>query len=202
VIYVLYPVVYRRPADDTQEKVRMGWMLSSARRVGGECDGYMVGLLPSENQWDLLREFGLGSGFAGIWVEGDDPEELARRLRVDPGLRVECGFDEATRYEQSLDDEVIWIGPHAPGWTHILWLSGFHTTAEAKALSGQVRQDRNNVPDVSLWSFSTTNAAHGSGSMGIGRSWPTSHALFARTSFVFDRNNASDPSCTAVSGRV
>ncbi|MFF0324578.1 hypothetical protein ACFYTU_27830 [Nonomuraea angiospora] len=96
----------------------------------------MAGLLPPENQWDLLREFGLSSGFAGIWAEGDDPEELARRLRVDPGSRVECGFAEAmTRYEQSLDDEVVWIGPHAPGWTHILWLSGFHTTAEAKALS-------------------------------------------------------------------
>ncbi|MEO3807322.1 hypothetical protein [Nonomuraea sp. B1E8] len=101
----------------------------------------MAGLLPSENQWDLLREFGLGSGFAGIWVEGDDPEELARRLRVDPGLRVECGFDEAmTRYEHSLDDEVIWIGTHAPGWTHVLWLSGFHTTAEAKALSAGGRR--------------------------------------------------------------
>ncbi|MBB5778844.1 hypothetical protein [Nonomuraea jabiensis] len=96
----------------------------------------MAGLLPPENQWDLLREFGLSSGFAGIWVEGDDPEEVARRLRVDPGSRVECGFAEAmTRYEQSLDDEVVWIGPHAPGWTHILWLSAFHTTAEAKALS-------------------------------------------------------------------
>lgn len=101
----------------------------------------MAGLLPSENQWDLLREFGLSSWFAGIWVEGDDPEELARRLRVDPGSRVECGFAEAmTRYEQSLDDEVIWIGSHAPGWTHILWLSAFHTTAEAKALSAGGRR--------------------------------------------------------------
>lgn len=96
----------------------------------------MVGLLPLENQWDLLREFGLSSGFAGIWVEGDDPEELVRRLRVDSGSRVECGFAEAmTRYERSLEDEIVWIGSHAPGWTHILWLSGFHTTAEAKVLS-------------------------------------------------------------------
>ncbi|MFI6454712.1 hypothetical protein ACIBF6_24495 [Streptosporangium amethystogenes] len=101
----------------------------------------MVGLLPSENQWDLLWEFGLRSGFVGIWVEGDDREELARRLRVDPGSRVECGFAEAmTRYEQSLNDEVIWIGSHVSGWTHILWLSAFHTTAEAKALSAGGRR--------------------------------------------------------------
>ncbi|NRQ34533.1 hypothetical protein HII36_22180 [Nonomuraea sp. NN258] len=101
----------------------------------------MARLMPSENQWDLLREFGLSSGLAGIWVEGDDPEELARRLRVDPGTRVECGFAEAmARYEASLEDEVIWIGSHTPGWTHILWLSSFHTGAEAKALSAGGRR--------------------------------------------------------------
>lgn len=101
----------------------------------------MTGPLPAENQWNLLQEFGLSSWFVGMWVEGDDPEELARRLRVDSRSRTECGFAQAmTRYMHSMDDQVVWIGPHAPGWTHVLWLSAFHTTAEAKELSAGGRR--------------------------------------------------------------
>lgn len=66
---------------------------------------------------------------------------------------------------------------------------------------GEIRRDQTG-PDSSLWSFSTTNARNGSGSVGVNRTWPTNYALFAQTRIVFDRNNASDPSCTATSGRV
>ncbi|WP_326626732.1 hypothetical protein OIE67_30085 [Nonomuraea fuscirosea] len=101
----------------------------------------MTGLLPTESQWNLLQEFGLSSWFVGMWIKGDDKEELARLLRVDPRSRLECGFAEAmTRHMLSMDDQIIWMGPHAPGWTHVLWLSAFHTTAEAKALGSGGRR--------------------------------------------------------------
>ncbi|KAB8195501.1 hypothetical protein FH608_014355 [Nonomuraea phyllanthi] len=101
----------------------------------------MTGPLPAENQWNLLQEFGLSRWFVGMWVEGDDPEESARRLRVDPGSRVHCEFAEAMNdHLHSIDDQVVWIGAHSPGWTHVLWLSGFHTTAQAKELSAGGRR--------------------------------------------------------------
>ncbi|WP_329091628.1 hypothetical protein [Streptosporangium sp. NBC_01469] len=81
------------------------------------------------------------------------------------------------------------------------WTINGQSGSTANDVNGQVRHDRNNVPDERLHSFSTTNARNGNGSSGIGRSWPTSYALFGQFTFVFDRNNATDPSCTATTGR-
>ncbi|MFI6908350.1 hypothetical protein ACIBKY_44310 [Nonomuraea sp. NPDC050394] len=76
-------------------------------------------------QWDLLSSRGFASRFAGTWVEGGDPDVLAEVLRVDPQSRLECDLATAMRwYEPYSNDDIIWIGEHAPGWTHIISISG------------------------------------------------------------------------------
>ncbi|MGW0808198.1 hypothetical protein [Nonomuraea sp. NPDC002799] len=78
--------------------------------------------LPAENQWDLLAEYGQGleNAFHALWVEGDDPEEVAVLFGVDSGSRVECGLDTlGTSVYHGHPEVGIWIGPHAPGWTHL-----------------------------------------------------------------------------------
>ncbi|MFC0862596.1 hypothetical protein ACFHYQ_09845 [Sphaerimonospora cavernae] len=77
--------------------------------------------LPMENQWDLLVEYGylLELGFHALWAEGDDQEELARLLRVDPSSRLECDLKTVFETYEGLPEKAIWMGPHAPGWTHI-----------------------------------------------------------------------------------
>ncbi|GAA4197192.1 hypothetical protein [Microbispora amethystogenes] len=84
--------------------------------------------LPAENQWDLMVEHGHGlhNGFHGLWAEGDDPEELSRLLRADPDSRLECDLETAVKvYGRMRERAAAWIGPHAPGWTHVLVL-GLH----------------------------------------------------------------------------
>jgi len=78
---------------------------------------------PAENQWDLLVEYGqwLDQGFHALWVESDDQEDLARLLRVDPNSRLECDLKTAVGvYGRIQEQAAVWIGSHAPGWTHVL----------------------------------------------------------------------------------
>ncbi|KAA9376898.1 hypothetical protein F5972_20745 [Microbispora cellulosiformans] len=80
-------------------------------------------VLQAENQWDLMVEHGHGiqNGFHGLWAEGDDPEELSRLLRADPDSRLECDLETAVKvYGRMWERAAVWIGPHAPGWTHVL----------------------------------------------------------------------------------
>ncbi|MDP4511100.1 hypothetical protein [Nonomuraea turcica] len=84
--------------------------------------------LPAENQWDLMVEHGHGlqNGFHGLWVESDDPLELSRLLRVDPDSRLDCDLETAIEvYGRIPERAAVWIGPHAPGWTHVL-VFGLH----------------------------------------------------------------------------
>ncbi|MEU8041725.1 hypothetical protein [Streptosporangium sp. NPDC049078] len=76
--------------------------------------------LPTENQWDLLVEYGqwLDQGFHALWMESDDQAELARLLRVDPGSRLECDLKTVFETYEGLPEKAIWMGQHAPGWTH------------------------------------------------------------------------------------
>ncbi|WP_406312585.1 hypothetical protein OHA77_29040 [Streptosporangium sp. NBC_01639] len=78
-------------------------------------------VLPAENQWDLLVEYGhwIELGFHALWVEGDDQEELARLLKVDPGSRLECDLKTLACMDGSPSEVGIWMSAHAPGWTHI-----------------------------------------------------------------------------------
>ncbi|GAA3442731.1 hypothetical protein [Planomonospora venezuelensis] len=76
--------------------------------------------LPAENQWDLLVEHNLYYYFHGLWVESDDPEEVSRLLRVDPETRLECDLETLIEMYQGPQADTVWIGPHAPGWTHVI----------------------------------------------------------------------------------
>ncbi|MFD1938766.1 hypothetical protein ACFSKW_45620 [Nonomuraea mangrovi] len=76
--------------------------------------------LPAEDQWELLAEHNLSYYFHGLWVESDDREEVARLLRVDPGTRLECDRETLVEMYQGRPADTVWIGPHAPGWTHVL----------------------------------------------------------------------------------
>jgi len=77
--------------------------------------------LPAENQWDLLVECGqwLELGFHALWVESDDQEELARLLKVDLDSRLECDLVTLARTYEGPPAKGVWMGQHAPGWTHI-----------------------------------------------------------------------------------
>ncbi|TDD03191.1 hypothetical protein [Nonomuraea diastatica] len=86
--------------------------------------------LPADNQWDLLVEHGewLELGFHALWIEGDNEEELARLLRGDLDARVECDLRTLARMDAEPDAMGVWIGPHAPGWTHafVFGMWSFH----------------------------------------------------------------------------
>ncbi|MFI6294837.1 hypothetical protein ACIBEJ_24825 [Nonomuraea sp. NPDC050790] len=77
--------------------------------------------LPADNQWDLLVEHGAGLqlGFHALWVEGDDPAEVARLFRVDEDSRVECDVATLAGTYKGPPAKGIWIGPHTAGWTHL-----------------------------------------------------------------------------------
>lgn len=81
---------------------------------------------PVDDQWDLLVSGGFSEWFAGTWVD-DDSEEVARRLRVDPATRLDCDLSTAMRWYQpyvSEAEQIVWVGAHAPGWTHIIGICG------------------------------------------------------------------------------
>jgi hypothetical protein len=81
---------------------------------------------PVDDQWDLLVSGGFSEWFAGTWVD-DDSEEVARRLRVDPVTRLDCDLSTAMRWYQpyvSEAEQIVWVGAHAPGWTHIIGICG------------------------------------------------------------------------------
>ncbi|TKK89271.1 hypothetical protein FDA94_10070 [Herbidospora galbida] len=77
------------------------------------------------DQWDLLREAGLGSGFSGTWVECGNPEKVAAVLGADPGSRHDCDLATAMAHYRPMSlTERVWIGRHAEGWVHVLTISG------------------------------------------------------------------------------
>ncbi|MDP9844431.1 hypothetical protein [Streptosporangium lutulentum] len=93
---------------------------------------------PAEDQWDLLVSHGFGTRFSGLWVEGDDPDEIARRLRADPESRLECDLPTAMRWYQPYSStEIVWIGAHAPGWMHVLSISGSYLEEYVLTVGGR-----------------------------------------------------------------
>ncbi|MCF6471954.1 hypothetical protein FAF44_26700 [Nonomuraea sp. MG754425] len=85
---------------------------------------------PARHQWELLVEHGEGSelGFHALWVEDEDEEELARLLGADPGSRVECDLKALAGMDDDPNALGVWMGPHAPGWTHafVFGMWSFH----------------------------------------------------------------------------
>ncbi|WP_283134534.1 hypothetical protein [Rhizohabitans arisaemae] len=89
---------------------------------------------PAERQKDLLVEHGLYGSFAAHWVSTEDINEVARRLQVAPESAMTCDFQTAIRpYEPTSIIRLVWITRHAPGWSHVLTLSG--TTPDSEILS-------------------------------------------------------------------
>ncbi|MEV6983689.1 hypothetical protein AB0M95_20880 [Sphaerisporangium sp. NPDC051017] len=102
----------------------------------------MLHAFPAEGQWDLLVEYGLHERFSAQWVDIEDVGEVARRLRVDPESATPCDFQTAMRsYAIGDGTMLVWIGEHAPGWSHVLTLSGASTPWKAmEALSAGRRR--------------------------------------------------------------
>ncbi|MFE3455838.1 hypothetical protein ACFXJ8_43750 [Nonomuraea sp. NPDC059194] len=75
---------------------------------------------PQEDQWQLLTEHGIQGGFHGLWVEGNDLDEIVRQVRADPHSRVECDLQALLEMLPGQGGDTIWTGPVASGWTHIL----------------------------------------------------------------------------------
>jgi hypothetical protein len=77
-----------------------------------------------------------------------------------------------------------------------VWTINGQSGSTQNNVDAQVRHDINNAPDDQLHHWSTGGAHNGSGSHAINMSWPATWNLFGQFGIVFDRNNASDPSCT------
>ncbi|WP_169987813.1 hypothetical protein [Microbispora sp. H10836] len=89
-------------------------------------------------QWPLLAARGFDDMFAGTWIEGDDPDEIARVLGSDPATAVPCGLDEAMReYEPYAFRELVWLGEHSPGWTHAITIAGPRLRTDVLAATGR-----------------------------------------------------------------
>ncbi|WP_066372239.1 hypothetical protein [Herbidospora mongoliensis] len=85
----------------------------------------MLDEYPLERQWDLLREHGLHEQFSGQWIQTDDLGDAVRRMGLDPESGISCDFATAMEsHDPYPGDVVIWLGEHAPGWAHMLTLSG------------------------------------------------------------------------------
>ncbi|MFF0578096.1 hypothetical protein [Streptosporangium saharense] len=61
----------------------------------------------------------------GTWVEGDDADEIARLLGVEPATAQRCDLGTAMHHHEPYAfTEIVWIGTHAPDWTHVTSISG------------------------------------------------------------------------------
>ncbi|MGA4994483.1 hypothetical protein [Nonomuraea bangladeshensis] len=77
------------------------------------------------DQWELLRDAGLGRGFTGTWVESGDADGVAVLLGADLTSRQDCDLTTAmAHYRPMAFTERIWTGAHSDGWTHALTVSG------------------------------------------------------------------------------
>jgi hypothetical protein len=94
---------------------------------------------PAENQQHLLLEHGLDLRFAALWASIGDGHEVAQRLHVPADSIETCDFDTAMRsYAPLSQAQRVWITPHAPGWSHVLVLSGWKMpSAEKLSFGGQ-----------------------------------------------------------------
>ncbi|MFI6713612.1 hypothetical protein ACIBF7_44810 [Nonomuraea sp. NPDC050478] len=95
-------------------------------------------IFPAEAQKGLLAEHGLYGSFAATWVSIENINDVATRLQVAPEARTTCDFETAmSLYEPSSGMRRVWVNRHAPGWSHILTLSGAMPSAEALSLDNQ-----------------------------------------------------------------
>ncbi|MEV4249132.1 hypothetical protein AB0J63_37665 [Streptosporangium canum] len=101
----------------------------------------MVNAFPGESQWDLLIEHEMGAWFSCQWVDTEDVDEIARRLRADPNSGMRCDFQTAMQsYESSGETLILWIGEHSPGWSTVLTLSRLMPPDAIEALSAEGRR--------------------------------------------------------------
>lgn len=84
-----------------------------------------MGLFPEESQWDLLTAAGLRTDVQAVWIEGDDVDEIATELKIDPAETLECDLSTALRWSRmGTHPPILWMGRHAPGWTFALIVAG------------------------------------------------------------------------------
>ncbi|MEV6868196.1 hypothetical protein AB0M44_45345 [Streptosporangium subroseum] len=82
-------------------------------------------LFPDENQQRLLAAHGLDGRFGAQWVSIADGHEVARHLHFPAETIETCDFQTAMRsYDPGGFAQRVWITSHAPGWSHVLLLSG------------------------------------------------------------------------------
>ncbi|MEV4365966.1 hypothetical protein AB0J71_02775 [Nonomuraea sp. NPDC049637] len=88
--------------------------------------------LPERDQYELLAAHGFDTTFFGLWIERDDLDELAELMRLDPRSRrdVRLMQEAATMADPSVpidEKDSLWIGPHSPGWSVVIGVSGPET---------------------------------------------------------------------------
>ncbi|GAA0841688.1 hypothetical protein ACFQVD_07020 [Streptosporangium amethystogenes subsp. fukuiense] len=93
---------------------------------------------PTEGQKDLIVEYGLYNSFFATWVSIEDVNAVAMHLEVAPEAKKICDFQAAVRScEPSPGTQWFWITRHAPGWSHILTLSGASPSSDTLSLNRQ-----------------------------------------------------------------
>ncbi|WP_405084387.1 hypothetical protein [Microbispora sp. NBC_01389] len=80
---------------------------------------------PVESQWDLLAPYGFHDSLQIDWIEGEDPEEIAVRMGLDPAPRASCDLGDAVAIARNFPlQDNIWIGRHSTGWVCALGMFG------------------------------------------------------------------------------
>lgn len=91
---------------------------------------------PVEGQKDLVVEHGLYDSFFATWVDIEDVDAVAAHLEVAPAAKKTCDFQTAVRScEPNPGTQWFWITRHAPGWSHILTLSGASPSSDILSLN-------------------------------------------------------------------
>ncbi|WP_162641389.1 hypothetical protein [Streptosporangium sp. 'caverna'] len=95
-------------------------------------------IFPTEGQKDLLVENRLYDSFFATWVSIEGINAVAMRLEVAPEAKTICDLQTAVRLcDPSPGTQWFWIAQHAPGWSHILTLSGAGPCPDTLSLNRQ-----------------------------------------------------------------
>ncbi|MEV1249485.1 DUF6461 domain-containing protein [Nonomuraea sp. NPDC049750] len=75
----------------------------------------------SERLWHLAYKYGMGESFTGMWVEGLETTEVARRISADTAAKEKCRWADLLKgVNIGSGVGVAWVGRLNDNWTQIL----------------------------------------------------------------------------------
>ncbi|MEV4454887.1 hypothetical protein [Microbispora sp. NPDC049633] len=77
-----------------------------------------------ERLWHLIRSYGMGQEFLGLWVENWGLHDTARLMGADLGSEVQLSWAELGKRNFSDDEGAVWIGRLNDRWTQVVQYHG------------------------------------------------------------------------------